>query len=117
MEFYLMINVIVAKYLKGIYFIVYGNVRCPGILHQGCILHHHISQIMSPSTQPWAIFGYIDPEEIPCTVSSRKLLYMISAAGLKTFLHTWNHVSQPPFEVFLEKLTFLIKKNTGLKLP
>lgn len=40
-----------------------------------------------PFNPIWVIFGYIDPDEINCTPGSRKLLYMVSAAGMKTVLH------------------------------
>lgn len=57
-----------------------------------------------PFNALWAIFGYLDQVNFLCTPGCRKLLYMISAAGLKTILHTWNHSSLPPFKLFLEVL-------------
>lgn len=65
-----------------------------------------------PHNPIWAIFGYIDPDDISCTPGSRKLLlYMISAAGMKPILHTWNNASPPPFKLFLEKLSYLMKMD------
>lgn len=62
-----------------------------------------------PFNPLWAIFGFVDPDDTPCTPGSRKLLYMISAAGMKTILQTRNHKSRPPFKLFQEKLLFLMK--------
>lgn len=75
--------------VRAPYFIVYGNVqwfrsfRKETRLFTGTHLVNHV-----PMYLIWPIFGFIDLDEITCTPGGRKLLYMISATGLKTILHT-----------------------------
>lgn len=61
-----------------------------------------------PFNPTWAVFQFVDPDDVLCIPGSRKLLYMISATGIKTILHTWNHASSPPFKLFSEKLSHLM---------
>lgn len=56
----------------------------------------HLTNI-APSGSIWAIFGYLDKDDHPCTLEDRRLLHMVAAAGSKTILHTWLQEQQPSF--------------------
>lgn len=71
---------------------------------------YHVTNYV-PFKSVWAIFGCIDPNKLPCTPGSRKLLQIQSAAEVQTILHTWNHAARPLFKLFLEKPLFIIKMD------
>lgn len=111
-EFYPLINAIGVKPLKEIFF--HCLWQCPVVqVFRAKIVSFTTQRLMNyvPFYPIWDIFGYIDLEEIPCTASSKKRLYMISATGLKTILYTLNHVSQPPFQFCLKILKFVMRMD------
>lgn len=66
----------------------------------------------SPCNAIWAIFGYIDIDAHASCKRDLRLLHMIAAGGRKAILQLWNQPQGPTFCLFLDKLTYLMKKDS-----